>query len=129
MIKLNNWLNNEMPKVTKVLEEINQDNFFRNKTIGFAGKENVYKVLHNLRSALFPGVYEKYPIDESKVNILIGNNIRTAAIELSDLIEKVFINRCKIEERTSKKLVESAKITPMKLPFNSFKCYLQSVKD
>lgn len=106
MIKLNNWLNNEMPKVTKVLEEINRDNFFRNKTIGFAGKENVYKVLHNLRSALFPGVYEKYPIDESKVNILIGNNIRTAAIELSDLIEKVFSNQCKIEESSAKNCSE-----------------------
>lgn len=102
MIKLNNWLNNEMPKVTKVLEEINQDNFFRNKTIGFAGKENVYGVLHNLRSALFPGVYEKYPIDESKVNILIGNNIRVAAMELSDLIESVLVNRCQEKERTSK---------------------------
>jgi len=101
MIKLNNWLNNEMPEVTKTLEEINQNNFFRNKTIGFAGKENVYKVLHNLRSALFPGVYEKYPIDESNVNILIGNNIRTAAIELSDLIEKVLSNQCKIPEQTS----------------------------
>ncbi len=102
MTKLNNWLNTEMPKVTRELEKINQDNFFRNKTIGFAGKENVYKILHNLRSALFPGVYEKYPIDESKVNILIGNNIRTAAIELSDLIEKVFINQCKIKEQTLK---------------------------
>jgi serine O-acetyltransferase len=102
MIKLNNWLNNEMPKVTQILEEINQDNFFRNKTIGFAGKENVYRVLHNLRSALFPGVYEKYPIDESKVNILIGNNIRIAAMELSDLIESVLVNRCQKEERNSK---------------------------
>lgn len=98
MIKLNNWLNDEMPKVTQVLEEINQNNFFRNKTIGFAGKDSVYKVLRNLRSALFPGVYEKYPIDESKVNILIGNNLRTAAIELSDLIEKVFANQCKLAE-------------------------------
>jgi serine O-acetyltransferase len=97
MIKLNNWLNHEMPKVTQALEEINQANFFRNKTIGFAGKEKVCKVLHNLRSALFPGVYEKYPIDESKVNILIGNNIRIAAMELSDLIENVLINQCQDE--------------------------------
>lgn len=98
MIKLNNWLNNEMAEITKRLEEINQDNFFRTKTIGFAGKENVYKVLHNFRSALFPGVYEKYQIDESRVNILIGNNIRIAAMELSDLIEMVFSNQCKIEK-------------------------------
>lgn len=102
MIKLNNWLNNEMPKVTQILEKINQDKFFRDKTIGFAGKEKVYKVLHNLRSALFPGVYEKYPIDESKVNILIGNNIRIAAIELSDLIENVLIDRFPITETTAK---------------------------
>ncbi len=101
MIKLNNWLNNEMPNVTKILEEINQDNFFRDKTIGFAGKEKVCKVLYNLRSALFPGVYEKYPIDESKVNILIGNNIRIAAMELSDLIENVLINQCQRNQRTS----------------------------
>lgn len=102
MTKLNNWLNNEMSEITKNLEAINRNNFFRDKTIGFAGKENVYKVLHNLRSALFPGVYEKYQIDESRVNILIGNSIRTAAMELSDLIEKVFSNRCKIEEKPAK---------------------------
>lgn len=105
MIKLNNWLNHEMSKVTQILEEINQDNFFRDKTIGFAGKEKVCKVLHNLRSALFPGVYEKYPIDECKVNILIGNNIRIAAMELSDLVESVLINRFH-EENTSKKPVD-----------------------
>jgi serine O-acetyltransferase len=102
MIKLNNWLNNEMPKVTKILEEINQNNFFRDKTIGFAGKEKVYKVLHNLRSALFPGVYEKYPIDESNVNILIGNSIRIAAMELSDLIENVLINQCQMKQKAAR---------------------------
>ena len=73
--------------------------FFKDKTIGFAGKENVYRVLHNLRSSLFPGVYEKYPIDETRVNILIGNNIRTAAVELSDLIEKAFINNCDMNDK------------------------------
>lgn len=98
MNRLTEWLNHDMPKVTKVLEEINQNHFFRNKTLGFAGKENVYKVLHNLRSALLPGVYEKSPIDESKVNILIGDNIRTAAITLYDLIENVFISQSQLKE-------------------------------
>lgn len=105
MIKLNNWLNHEMPEVTKVLEEINRNHFFRDKTIGFAGKEKVCKVLHNLRSALFPGVYEKYPIDECKVNILIGNNIRIAAMELSDLIESVLINQ-RYEDNNTEKPVD-----------------------
>lgn len=93
-IKLNEWLNNEMPEIAKSLEEINKNHFLNQKTIGLAGKENVYKVLQNIRSALFPGVYEKVPIDEARVNILIGNNIRTAAVELSNLIEKALFEVC-----------------------------------
>lgn len=83
-----------MPEVAKSLEEINKTHFFNEKTIGFAGKESVYKVLQNLRSAIFPGVYEKFPIDETRVNIHIGNNIRTAAVELSNLIEKALVEVC-----------------------------------
>lgn len=95
MSKLNDWLNNEMPGIANDLEQINKESFFKDKTIGFAGKQIVYQVLYNLRSALFPGVYEKHPINESRVNIVIGNNIRNAAVELSDLLEKVFRDECK----------------------------------
>ena len=98
-IKLNNWLNNQMPDVAKSLEDINKKYFLDEKTIGLAGKETVYKVLHSIRSALFPGVYEKYPIDETRVNIIIGNNIRTAAVELSSLIEKALVDVCTLREK------------------------------
>jgi len=98
-IKLNEWLNNELSGVAKSLEVINKKHFLNEKTIGLAGKENVYKVLHNIRSALFPGVYEKYPIDETRVNILIGNNIRTAAVELSSLIEKALKDICEMKDK------------------------------
>lgn len=88
-----------MPQVAYSLEELNHKHFFNEKTIGFAGKESVYKILHSLRSALFPGVYEKFPIDESRVNILIGNNIRNAAVELSNLIEKALVDVCSMENK------------------------------
>lgn len=84
--------------MARSLEDINKNHFLNEKTIGLAGKESVYKIINNLRSALFPGVYEKYPIDESRVNIHIGNNIRTAAVELSNLIEKALAEVCKIKE-------------------------------
>jgi serine O-acetyltransferase len=93
-MELNNWLNSNIPQIADSIENINRNTFFNEKTIGFAGKESINRVLHHLRSALFPGVFEKFPIDESKVNILIGNNIRTATLELNDLIENVLINRC-----------------------------------
>lgn len=98
-MELNAWLNAELPHVAQKLEEINHRTFIKDRTIGFAGKESVYGILHNLRSALFPGVYEKYPIDESRVNILIGNHIRTAGIALADLIEKAYRNECEEEKR------------------------------
>lgn len=99
-MNLNEWLNNEIPNISKSLENINQSHFFIDKTIGFAGKENIYKVLHQFRSSLFPGVYEKYPIDETKVNIIIGNNLRTAALELRDLIKKVLVNTSKTQDKS-----------------------------
>lgn len=94
---LNKWLNCDMPAVADMLEELNTDYYFKEKTIGFAGKEKVRKVLFFLRAALFPGVYEKYPIDEDKINITIVNNIRAAAVELADLVEKAFKNECSDE--------------------------------
>ena len=83
-----------MPEVAKTLEQINEKHFFKDKTIGFAGKETIKKVLFNLRSALFPGVYEAYPINETRVNIIIGNHIRQAALDLSCLIENTLISNC-----------------------------------
>ena len=99
-MKLNEWLNNEVPNIAKSIEKLNKNYFFIEKTIGFAGKEYIYKVLQNFRSVLFPGVFEKYPIDETKVNILIGNSLRTAALDLKDLIEKVLINKCTIKDKS-----------------------------
>ncbi|WP_416825488.1 serine O-acetyltransferase EpsC [Ectobacillus polymachus] len=97
-MKLNEWLNNEIPNIAKSLEDINKKYFFIEKTIGFAGKETIYKILHNFRSALFPGVYDKYPIDETRVNIIIGNKLRTSALDLRDLIEKVLINKNSVKD-------------------------------
>lgn len=101
-MKLNDWLNSETPRISKSIEDINKSYFFRDKTIGFAGKESINRIIHHLRSALFPGVFEKYPIDESGVNILIGNNIRSAALELNDLIEKVLVDRCRFDDKDTR---------------------------
>jgi serine O-acetyltransferase len=83
-----------MPGIADTLEKLNDDYYFKEKTIGFAGKEKVRSVLHYLRAALFPGVYEKNPIDEKRISADIVNNIRAAAYDLADLIEKAFKNEC-----------------------------------
>jgi serine O-acetyltransferase len=99
-MELNQWLNQHIPEVAQALEESNRQHFFTEKTIGFAGKEQVKQVLHLLRSALFPGVYEAIPIEENRVNIIIGNNLRLAALKLSSLIEKALYNKCELPKDT-----------------------------
>lgn len=101
-MRLNIWLNEKIPDVVEYLEDINKKFFLKDSTIGIAGKDCVHKVLHYLRCALFPGVFEKYPIEEKRVNILIGNYIRMAALDLSSLIEKAFKNICYDEEKQNK---------------------------
>ena len=91
-MNLNEWLNDEIPNIVISLEQINKQNLFYDKTIGSAGKESIYKILHHFRSALFPGVYDKYPVDESKVNMFISYKLRLSALELRGLIEGVIGN-------------------------------------
>ena len=98
-MNLNEWLEAEAPRVARRLEEQNRDYYFRDRTMGSAGKESILRALQHLRSAVFPGVYEKHPIDEGRAGILIGNSLRLAAIELAPLVEQALANCCEKEEK------------------------------
>lgn len=93
-MSLNEWLNNNVPQVSQALEDLKNRYYCEERIIGFAGKESVYRIIEHLRTALFPGVYEKQPIDEDGINIIIGNSIRSAAIQLNNLIIKTLKNKC-----------------------------------
>ncbi|HWL13842.1 MAG TPA: serine O-acetyltransferase EpsC [Ureibacillus sp.] len=96
-MKLNDWLNNEIPNISKSLEDIHKDYFAIDKTIGFAGQETIHKILLNFRSALFPCLCDKVTHDHTRLNITIGNNLRISALNLKDLIEKVLLNDSNIQ--------------------------------
>jgi len=90
-MKLNEWLNHEIPNIADSLNKINQQHFDIENSIGFSGKDKVYKVLHKFQAVLFPGIYNCKPIDEIRLNVQISNNLREAALDLRDIIEKVLI--------------------------------------
>ena len=92
--KLGEWINNELPEIASQLEALNDNYYLRENTISLAGKERVKNILFLLRSALFPGVYEKCSISKANVDMLIGNNLREAAIELREILESVFSYKC-----------------------------------
>jgi serine O-acetyltransferase len=96
---LNDWLETEAPKVARTLEEQNRDYYLRDRTMGSAGKEGILRALQHLRSAVFPGLWEKHPIDEGRSGILIGNSLRLGAIELAGLVEQALANCCEKKEK------------------------------
>ena len=100
-MKLNEWLNHEVPNIANSLNKINQQHFDVENSIGFSGKDKVYKVLHKLQKVLFPGVYNCKPIDEIRLNVEISNNLREAALDLRDIIEKVLIYNQNTSDSTS----------------------------
>ena len=90
-MKLNDWLNHEVPDIANSLTKINQQHFDVENSIGFSGKEKVHKVLHKFQKVLFPGVYNCKPIDETRLNVEISNDLREVALDLRDVLEKVLI--------------------------------------
>ncbi|MDD3244408.1 MAG: serine acetyltransferase, partial [Eubacteriales bacterium] len=94
MSEMYNWLDDEVPAVARELESINRAGFFRDRTIGFAGKQQVKQLIFQLRSALFPGIYERERIEESQAGILISNSVRLAAMTLGDLAQRAYRDCC-----------------------------------
>ena len=93
-LNLNQWLDNESSQVAAKLEDLNKEYYFKEKTLDFASKERTLRALQGLRSALLPGVFEKYSINEDHVRTVIGNGLRAAAIDLNELIEQALVNSC-----------------------------------
>ncbi len=94
-MSLNKWLDDGLPEVVAKLDAANRAFTQKERSIGSAGKKQVYNVISALRSALFPGVYEEYPIDQYHMDIFIGNELRRASMLLVRLIEQAFYNECR----------------------------------
>ena len=91
-MNLNQWLDAHLPAITETLDERHRDFMQTERTLGTAGREQVIVLIGYLRSALFPGVYDEAPIDETRTGLLIGTKLREAAALSSALIERTLYN-------------------------------------
>ena len=90
-MKLNEWINKQIPAIADELNEINKQHFDIEHSIGFTGRDKTYEVLHKLQEVLFPGIYTYKPFDETRVQLSISHNLSSAAIDLRDIVEKVLV--------------------------------------
>ncbi len=90
-MSLNDWLNEKVPEITSSLCDINRQYVDIENSIGFVGRNKIYKILDNFHEVLFPGIHTAPPIDTRRVNIVSSNKLRETALDLRDIIEKVLI--------------------------------------
>ncbi|GEK33726.1 serine O-acetyltransferase EpsC [Kurthia sibirica] len=90
-MELSEWLNSKVPAIAGDLTVINQEHFDVENSIGFKGRDRIYRVLESFRIALFPGIYDQKPIDEVRLNVAVSNNIRKSALDLRDVLEKALL--------------------------------------
>lgn len=90
-MELHEWLDNKVPSIARELTEINREHFDTENSIGFKGRDRIVKVLESFRLALFPGIYDQKKMDEVRLNMAVSNNLRKAAVDLRDMVEKVLV--------------------------------------
>lgn len=91
LMSLNEWLNEKVPAITSSLNEINKQYIDVENSIGFVGRDQIYRILDNFHDVMFPGIYTAPPIDNLRVEVACSNKLRETALDLRDIIEKVLI--------------------------------------
>lgn len=90
----NKWLDNDSKALAKELVKINGQELLASKISGFGMKKKVIDVIKDLRTALFPSIYESELIDESYVTFSVNERLNNAAMTLNSIIKEVCVNSC-----------------------------------
>lgn len=109
MTKIRRWLREESQGLADNLTEINRRQFFKNSIGGFGMKGRVLDVLHLLRTAMFPSIYEKNVADERLLAEQVNSRLNAAAIQLNGIIREVMVNQCEKEDRKGEPCDECVK--------------------
>lgn len=89
-MKLEDWLNHDIPAIAKSLEDLHKTHFSITDTIGFDGTEKIFRILKDFRFVLFPCFCDEVEVDATRINVAVANKLRIAALDLRDLIERVY---------------------------------------
>lgn len=114
-MELNEWLNNRVPEIAEDLTNINEQYFDVENSIGFKGRDKLYRVIESFRIALFPGIYDHSPIDQVRLNMAVSNNLRKAALDLRDVLEKALFYNKESEDLCEKDARQKSDEIVMKL--------------
>jgi serine O-acetyltransferase len=67
-------------------------------SLGLSGCKNIFDVLDDLLSALFPGCYSKQPVLKNEINFFLGDILRHISYKFLKYLTQVLSYRCKKED-------------------------------
>jgi serine O-acetyltransferase len=115
-MKINKWLNGPLLKTIDRLEEsITKDYHVETAdSLGLSGCKNIYEVLDDLLSVLFPGCYSKEPVLKNEITFFLGDILRHISYKFIKYLTQVLRHRCmkeKCEDCTCEERAESILIS------------------
>jgi len=101
-MELNQWLKNNAERVSDEICGLNEKNQVDSRCLNQTSKHSVVKVLNDLRSLIFPGIYETEKLDYTNISNITNSRFRIAALDLCELITTVLMDNCEHEADKTK---------------------------
>lgn len=101
-MSIHEWLVSGSQETAMELVKINNEQLENNKISGFGMKNKVIELLTELKTALFPTIYEKHSVDDIFLSALVNKRLYSAAILLNNIAKQVLIQQCELEEKNTK---------------------------
>ncbi len=92
---LNDWLAGNT--VAAQLTQLNKDKLSHNDVLGVATRTQVIDMLKSLRSLILPGIFEREPVNRTRLNAVMTTQLSGTAMPLCDLIHGVLRRTCEID--------------------------------
>lgn len=94
---LNEWMDKELPKIAHKLESSITNAFDPSLSDGLdlSGRNEIYKVLDDILSVLFPACYSNEKITRETMNYYLGERLRHISFHLGSQIKDAFKYRCR----------------------------------
>lgn len=88
-------------KIAEALIEINESNISGETISGFGMKAKVSALIDDIRSAMFPNIYDTNTLTPGQLSVSSAAKLDKAAVLLDCMIREVLINRCEKLEKGS----------------------------
>lgn len=96
-MKMQEWINKQVPRIAEKLEKSIVAGFYAQDEEGLdlSGRTAIYEVLNDILAVLFPGFYSKEKVSKKEVNFFIGDMLRHISLRLGRIIQEIFKYHCK----------------------------------